>query len=216
MKGARVEHGEDQQAIVSQQPAQGEPQTTLQIGAMVHGSSIYGPGLRTVVWVQGCTLGCPGCWNQQFWPAEGGSHLTIPEVVDAVQQSGDTGLTLLGGEPLEQSEAVLALIHALRQSGVSTMVYTGFELEELDPVQLACIVEADFAIVGPYVARLRSEELRWRGSTNQKLYAHGVEVPVPGPEVRQFEIHEYEGSYLVLGYPPKSVLRAIGSGFVRG
>ena len=86
-------------------------------------SSIYGPGERWVLWVQGCTLGCKGCWNVETWSRRTGTERTVASLVselEAAASAGDLeGISLLGGEPLQQAEPVLELIHAAREMGLS-------------------------------------------------------------------------------------------------
>ena len=58
--------------------------TLLNVGHVLPNGRIYGPGVRFVLWLQGCTLGCKGCWNQQFWPAEGGVAYDIEELIKQI------------------------------------------------------------------------------------------------------------------------------------
>ena len=136
-------------------------------------SSIYGPGERWVLWVQGCTLGCKGCWNVETWSRRTGTERTVASLVselEAAASAGDLeGISLLGGEPLQQAEPVLELIHAAREMGLSVLLYTGYEPEEYDPTMQACHDGSDLVIGGRYVEALRDPFLRWRGSSNQRL-----------------------------------------------
>ena len=54
----------------------------IQIGHTLESSEIYGPGLRSVLWVQGCTLACKGCWNTQYWSSTGGITTSVDEIVE--------------------------------------------------------------------------------------------------------------------------------------
>ena len=88
------------------------------IGHRTKQSSIYGPGLRYVIWTQGCTLACEGCWNKQFWPT-GGESVTVDELFEDIRTTkGIEGITILGGEPLQQ-EATLALIERVKNFGLT-------------------------------------------------------------------------------------------------
>ena len=70
--------------------------TSLQIGHYVERSDIYGPGTRFVIWVQGCSLACQGCWNKQFWSSLGGKSISVSTLLDEIDQSGVDGVTSLG------------------------------------------------------------------------------------------------------------------------
>ena len=148
----------------------------LKVGELVARSRANGPGTRTVVWVQGCGLDCPGCINQHLLPKDGG-HTVDPVVLGRrlVDQEPEVeGLTLSGGEPFEQPAACAYLLATVRAKGWSTVVYTGHQLEDLrvreDPWVHQMLSRIDLLIDGPFQAELRTEELPWRGSKNQKIH----------------------------------------------
>lgn len=98
-------------------------------------SESNGPGRRCVLWLQGCTLGCPGCFNPE---THGSSELKVKvrEIADLILESALRlkleGITISGGEPLEQSSGLAALLKILKeQSDLSVVVFTGYELSEL-------------------------------------------------------------------------------------
>ena len=181
-------------------------------------SSIYGPGERWVLWVQGCTLGCKGCWNVETWSRRTGTERTVASLVselEAVVSAGDLeGISLLGGEPLQQAEPVLELIHAAREMGLSVLLYTGYEPEEYDLTMQACHDGSDLVIGGRYVEALRDPFLRWRGSGNQRLVS-----PTGRYDVEEFEdLQEVEvlidhdtGQMTVTGYPEADLLQLVQS-----
>ena len=181
-------------------------------------SSIYGPGERWVLWVQGCTLGCKGCWNVETWSRRTGTERTVASLVselEAAASAGDLeGISLLGGEPLQQAEPVLELIHAAREMGLSVLLYTGYEPEEYDPTMQACHDGSDLVIGGRYVEALRDPFLRWRGSSNQHLVS-----PTGRYDVEEFEdLQEVEvlidhdtGQMTVTGYPEADLLHLVQS-----
>ena len=183
----------------------------LRVSSVSDHSSIYGPGRRYVIWVQGCSLGCVGCWNKGMWPADGGSEVRVDDLVSSISGvDGVEGVTILGGEPLEQAAAVLELIGAVRSLGLTVMLYSGYEENELDLIQTACVESSDIVILGRYVAALRDTSLRWRGSSNQEVrlaseaYA-GLEIE----EVNEVEISiAPDGNISMTGYP-NAVLRRV-------
>jgi len=185
----------------------------LRIGHTVDSSQIYGPGNRAVIWVQGCTLACQGCWNKEFWPTIGGQEMQVEELITWLKSIDDIeGITLLGGEPLQQPEAVLGVIEGARNLGLSIFLYSGFEECELDDLQMQCLKLADIAVLGRYDEEKRNLALRWRGSENQKVQFLSSRY---SPEEWVEEIQEIEisigedGSISAYGYPDEEFRRDI-------
>src|ERR1039458_5511910 len=86
--------------------------------ALIPASRANGPGLRAVVFFQGCKVGCVGCWNPRTHPFHG-AEVTVDavaqEVLRAHQEYTLEGITLSGGEPMQQAHSLLQLIKGLRQ-----------------------------------------------------------------------------------------------------
>ena len=140
-----------------------------------------GPGWRVAVWVQGCSLLCTeNCLNPHYLPAEGGFTFRVEEIVGAAVRAGRLapepceGITVLGGEPTDQIEAVTALLAAMRAADWSTMVYTGYTLEALrrrfGPRAEALLAHTDLLKDGPFREDKYQPELAWRGSANQRVH----------------------------------------------
>src|SRR5436190_14435589 len=105
----------------------------LQVAQIVPGTEAEGPGRRFALWFQGCPLRCPGCCNPEFIPFEGGESMRLPDVlaaVDEARRQGIEGITLLGGEPLAHATAAAALAAAVRERGLSVMVFSGYTIEQ--------------------------------------------------------------------------------------
>lgn len=110
---------------------------TIKMHSSLDQSRVNGPGSRAVIWLQGCSLKCPGCWNPLSHSVEGGMTVEITSVVEWVadlhaSRSID-GLTISGGEPMEQASAVLAFLQALRLRvpGLSIGMFSGYTEREL-------------------------------------------------------------------------------------
>jgi anaerobic ribonucleoside-triphosphate reductase activating protein len=140
-----------------------------------------GPGTRAAVWVQGCSVKCPGCFNPHLWADRGGRDdapaTLAAEWVVATREAGSEGLTLLGGEPFDQAAALAVVARAFRDAGLTVMTFTGYTLDQLrawsaDRPDLAALLDAtDLLADGPYL-RDRPDGIRpWIGSTNQGLRA---------------------------------------------
>lgn len=118
-------------------------------------SRANGPGLRAVVWVQGCTLGCPNCFNPQTHPAQGGERVSVDDLFEQIINLGDSieGVTLSGGEPFQQIGPVLALLKRLRaETSLSALVFSGYALEEIQQFPAIDQIRAcvDVLIAGRY------------------------------------------------------------------
>jgi len=137
-------------------------------------SRANGPGIRFVVWFQGCSLGCPGCFNPATHRTAGGREVATDALVAeiaAAARAGTDGLTLSGGEPLEQPEAALALLRGARGLGLGTLAFSGFTLDEIRarPRGPEILAELDVLVDGRYVAGQRHGQ-GLRGSANQQIH----------------------------------------------
>ncbi len=133
-----------------------------------------GPGTRYAIWVQGCTLRCPGCFNPHLWTSRGGTLRRPADLVAEATAAGAEGITVLGGEPLDQPRATAALVRRARAAGLSTVVFTGHTLEELQargaPGVAEVLAATDLLVDGPYRAELPDRARPWLGSTNQRFH----------------------------------------------
>lgn len=140
----------------------------IQIHAIEPRSRANGPGARFVVWLQGCTLGCAGCFNPATH-AGGGTPMTVDDILAQLPADTD-GLSLSGGEPLQQAPAIVPLLAAARARGLSTLAFSGYTKEEIEalPSGLDVLAHLDVLIDGRYVAAERFAT-GLRGSANQRI-----------------------------------------------
>jgi len=132
---------------------------------------LYGPGKRLVIWVQGCTLHCKGCVNKELWDKNKGKSYSSDYFVDIVKSNNLDGITLLGGEPMQQSEQLLPLVKNITNLGKSIVCFTGYEIDELKKKsQIDILNLCDFLICGRFIESQRNLYLQFRGSDNQKVY----------------------------------------------
>ncbi|MFB7470730.1 4Fe-4S single cluster domain-containing protein [Kitasatospora sp. NPDC056184] len=147
----------------------------LSVARTLDRCSVLGPGHRAVLWVQGCPLRCRGCVAAETLPFTDGPGRPVAELVDWLAGlTGIEGVTVSGGEPFAQAGALVALLDGLRRARpeLSAMAYSGFRLETLrrgTPAQRGLLDRLDLLVDGPYVAPLHAD-LRWRGSSNQRLH----------------------------------------------
>jgi anaerobic ribonucleoside-triphosphate reductase activating protein len=154
--------------------------TTIELAHVVPVSAAEGPHERFAVWVQGCSLACPGCCNPELFERGRGRRIAVDELVEQVLAAARVhaieGLTVLGGEPLEQLPALIDLCTAVQQAGLGVIVFSGFTLAEARErpgfAELWRVI--DTLVDGRFVARepepsLRAGGRRFIGSRNQGL-----------------------------------------------
>lgn len=147
---------------------------TLNLHGFLPRSRANGPGVRAVVWVQGCTLGCPGCYNPGTHPHRVGSRVPAGELAERIL--GDAaaleGVTLTGGEPLQQPVPILALLRRVRADGrLGVLLFSGYTLLEIAALRLgpAVLDHVDALIAGRYEERRRVAR-GLRGSANKEIH----------------------------------------------
>ena len=153
-----------------------EPQTISLYGT-VNDSIVDGPGLRFAVFVQGCSHHCPGCHNPKSQPAEGGIKTSIDELVETIASNRSVhDVTLSGGEPFEQADACAVLARKLKERGYGLWAYSGYLYEQLceraesgDEGVKELLELIDVLVDGPFVQALKSYDLQWKGSSNQRV-----------------------------------------------
>ena len=135
-----------------------------------------GPGIRATVFVTGCSRRCVNCFNEEYQDFNAGSEWTAAEterLISYLQDDTNSGLTLLGGEPMENAEDLLALVQAVRRAVPenSIWVYSGFLYEEIltQPARKALLEACDVLVDGPFVDALKDPGLYFRGSSNQRI-----------------------------------------------
>lgn len=131
---------------------------------------LYGPGKRFLLFCQGCSLHCKGCVNKHLWDFSGGNEISVEEIISLCDDVD--GITLHGGEPLDQSENILKLIRMLKEKEKTIVLFTGYSYAELNKTQRICWKMSDIVIGGRYIEEKRNIYLQFRGSTNQKVYFH--------------------------------------------
>lgn len=139
-----------------------------------------GPGRRLGIWVQGCSIRCPGCISSDTW-AKRAADVEIAELLDLVRPwlHECDGITISGGEPFEQPEALEQLLHAIRQlSRANILAYSGLPLEKLASLDIVKRGLIDCLVSDPFDVSL-GQTRYLRGSDNQRmtcLTALGLEV----------------------------------------
>ena len=177
------------------------------------GSRALGPGLRYVIWTQGCPFSCPGCISPEGHSVGGGHVVSIQELADDIVANKTIGgLTVSGGEPFLQSEALLQLLRLLkaRRPDLNVIIFTGFTIEQLNwPDAQQILRLTDVLIDGPYVDE-QNDGKGLRGSSNQQVHcltprlAIHLDEMLHGP--RSVEMHVGDTQIKNIGIPIKHSL----------
>ncbi len=148
----------------------------IRIASTIAESIVDGPGIRYVVFTQGCPHHCPGCHNPSTHDFNQGKLIEIDELInDMKKYPYMSGLTISGGEPFAQDVALLELINKYHQlyKNKNILIFTGYTYEELKEKHSNIVEEIfakiDYLIDGRYVASLRDLSLVYRGSSNQRI-----------------------------------------------
>ncbi len=154
-------------------------------------STANGPGERVVVWVQGCSLACSGCWNSETHPFVKDKDMLISELADWILNQNVEGVTFSGGEPFQQAPALELLISFIkeRRPELSIGSFTGYTLQELRDGKFnwwhpelrtmipgdaklsnSILKQMDFIIAGRYNQLQRCDDKPLCGSRNQEVH----------------------------------------------
>lgn len=193
--------------------------SVLRAAAYCTGTSALGPGLRAVVWVQGCPFHCPGCIAPDWIPFNKPALEFQPEdLADKLLANPQvSGLTFSGGEPFMQADALVRLARAARRRrNLSLIVFTGYRFEDLlnNPPEkgtLDLLDHVDVLIDGPYIPG-QNNGVGLRGSSNQRIHYLSRRLVSYDFEFqpRRLEVIVQDGSLLIAGIPSSTSLRALG------
>ncbi len=181
-------------------------------------SSANGPGIRSVVWVQGCPIHCEGCFNPQFLPFSLAHRVTPSELAEIIcVQAGIDGVTFSGGEPFTQADALGELGEKLQHRGLSIVTFTGFSPDHvLGSTRRAwqrLLAVTDLLIAGPYIPSLKCDT-PWIGSSNQRIIPLTDAISLPAPcyptsgHVTEFTIFA-DGTLTATGFPDGRFVKAL-------
>ncbi len=138
--------------------------------------TVLGPGRRLGIWFQGCSIGCRGCVSRDTWDAAGGRQFPVAELAahcqERIEALGLDGITLTGGEPFEQPDALAALLAELapwcEARGIDRLCYSGLPMKRLTAEYSHILALLDAVMPEPFAMSQPNGEV-WRGSSNQPL-----------------------------------------------
>jgi anaerobic ribonucleoside-triphosphate reductase activating protein len=197
-------------------------------GMLIHGkvnnSEVNGPGSRAVLWFQGCSLACKGCWNPETHSFDLKKDVSIGEIQDWIAGLKDVeGITFSGGEPMQQAPYLYVLSAWIRSNrpDLSIGVYTGYSKKELEngtfkwksaydaewvrgskQLWTAIKEQIDFAVVGRYVETMACHDEPLRGSRNQEVLFYTERYKESDLSEQTAEINVgVDGLIQITGYP---------------
>lgn len=145
---------------------------SISILDILEDTTVDGPGFRTTVYCAGCPNCCPGCHNPQSWDISNGRMVDVDEILKVILADPFADVTFSGGDPMFQPEGFTALARAVKErSGKNIWCYTGYLFEQLlqNPQQRELLEYIDVLVDGRFVEALKSDVLRFRGSSNQRV-----------------------------------------------
>ncbi|KAA3643921.1 MAG: 4Fe-4S cluster-binding domain-containing protein [Chloroflexi bacterium] len=183
---------------------------TLRISQIQHSSFAEGPRCNTTVWLAGCSIRCPGCFNPELWNPDAGHPEGIQALLNSISEGiakGDNGLALVGGEPFDQVAGLTALLTAFNDAfpEVPVTLYSGYSIETLLAVDenRTLLDLADVLVDGPFLLEREQEDLGYRGSRNQRV----IDL-VRSRASRYTELHLHNWDNLIAFLPDGSLAGA--------
>ena len=139
-------------------------------------SIVDGEGIRSVVWFQGCGHACKECHNPETWDFKAGEEVLISDLKKQIDElEFQSGVTFSGGDPMYQLDALEELAKYVKEKGMNVWCYTGFtyeqlvEMSKLNPKYREVLDYIDVLVDGPFMIDLKSYNVPFRGSSNQRL-----------------------------------------------
>lgn len=151
-----------------------------------------GPGIRTTIFVTGCTHKCHNCFNEEYQDFDFGDPWTpkeTDEVIEDLKLDEVKGLTILGGEPFQNEVDLLQVLREIKKEVQKDIwIFSGYTYEEIlkDEDKKKLLEECDVLVDGRFVEALKDLSLRFRGSSNQRII--DVQKSLESNEVVLFDL----------------------------
>lgn len=163
-------------------------------------SIVDGPGLRAVIWTQGCPHKCKNCHNPHTHDYNGGIELDTGDIInEIVKLKLHRGVTISGGEPLIQAEACSKIAKEAKLLNMDVWLYTGYTFEKIinaaktyKPEWAELLKHVDVIVDGPYIENMRNPLLKFKGSSNQRVI--DVKRTLVSERIVEYGEKEFEAS----------------------
>lgn len=144
----------------------------LRLSGIINESIVDGPGLRFVIFAQGCPHHCDGCHNPQTFDPKGGYEEEIDKILQKIKSNPLLqGVTFSGGEPFMQAKSFSLLAKKIHEMNLNVMSYTGYLFEDLlkKPDFKELLQNVDILVDGPFIKEKKNLMLKFKGSENQRI-----------------------------------------------
>lgn len=192
----------------------------INLHSILSESKVNGPGSRVVIWTQGCSKGCSGCFNPETWNPNTGREISVYELYQKINEllgDSNTGITFTGGDPMEQSEPLFYLLKLINDNILHKLpdgiiLFTGYTMNEINNHEDKLLAHipplVDVLIDGRYDKALKQTDA-FAGSSNQKFHFNCINnrgesrVPRQSIEIDQsVEIHDAPNNLIqITGFP---------------
>ena len=179
-------------------------------------SKVNGPGVRFVLWTQGCSKGCSECFNPETWSTNIYKELSPTQIFELIKNFEVDGVTISGGDPLEQEDELLELLMLLSTMRLrkGVILFSGFTRAEISSnfIREQCLKYIDVLIDGRYEKNLKID-FSLRGSSNQEFYFFSDKISSDELSFDQeIEISSLEGDIMMTGFPniSRKILKELG------
>ena len=179
-------------------------------------SKVNGPGNRFVLWTQGCSKGCSECFNPETWSTNIYKELSPTQIFELIKDFEVDGVTISGGDPLEQEDELLELLMLLSTMRLrkGVILFSGFTRAEISSnfIREQCLKYIDVLIDGRYEKNLKVD-FSLKGSSNQEFYFFSNKIS--SNELcfdQEIEISSLEGDIMMTGFPniSRKILKDLG------
>lgn len=171
-------------------------------------SIVDGPGIRSVIWTQGCSHNCKGCHNPETHSFSDGFLMDTKDVIKEIKNNiSIDGVTFSGGDPMFQVDACLEIARDLKKMNLNIWCYTGFTFENLikmsetNNAYLEFLNTLDVLVDGKFVLEKRQISLLYKGSTNQRV----IDVQRSLKEKRVILSEKYNNKEEILYKKPQGI-----------
>ena len=179
-------------------------------------SKVNGPGNRFVLWTQGCSKGCSECFNPETWSTNIYKELSPTQIFELIKNFEVDGVTISGGDPLEQEDELLELLMLLSSMRLrkGVILFSGFTRAEISSnfIREQCLKYIDVLVDGRYEKNLKID-FSLRGSSNQEFYSFSDKISSDELSFDQeIEISSLEGDIMMTGFPniSRKILKELG------
>ena len=194
--------------------------SVLNLAGFLARSAANGPGIRAVVWVQGCPIRCKECFNHKFWSFSPVNRVSADDLANRIITTKEIdGVTFSGGEPFFQAEGLASVGEQVHEAGLTVVTYTGYTYEQLTARTNTdwnwLLNVTDLLIAGPYIAAFACSD-PYIGSSNQQIISLTGRIRTGGPhEPAHGELVEFsitpDGMVTTTGFPQKQLVREIAA-----